>query len=132
MSLSRQRPPFVADERTQLVGWLDQQRALVVWKCEGLSEADAHRAVLPASPVMTMAGLVSHLRWVEHAWFEVLFLGGEAAGPQFADEPEDADFLVGDVPLADLLADYERQVAISNDIIAAHPLDTVGRHPDAG
>lgn len=28
----RQRPPFVADERTQLVGWLDLQRAIVHMK----------------------------------------------------------------------------------------------------
>ena len=56
----------VADERTQLVGWLDLQRALVHYKCEGLSEQDAHRSVLPTSPTMTMAGLVSHLPWVEH------------------------------------------------------------------
>jgi hypothetical protein len=67
--LTRKRPPLAADERTQLVGWLDLQRALVRWKCDGLSEADAHRAVLPASPLMTMAGVVSHLRWAEHCWF---------------------------------------------------------------
>ena len=40
---TRQRPPFVADERTQLVGWLDLQRDIVRWKCQGLSDEDAHR-----------------------------------------------------------------------------------------
>lgn len=49
------------------------QRALVRWKCEGLSEEDAYRPVLPASPLMTVTGLVSHMRWTEHCWFEVLF-----------------------------------------------------------
>ena len=49
---ARSRPPFVADERTQLVGWLDLQRALVYWKCEGLSDTDGRRSVLPASPLM--------------------------------------------------------------------------------
>lgn len=87
MAPPRDRPPFVADERTQLVGWLDMQRALVHWKCEGPSEADSHRSVLPTSPLMTMAGVVSHLRWVEHCWFEVLFLGRPAEGPQFEDGP---------------------------------------------
>jgi hypothetical protein len=67
MTPRRIRPPFLADERTQLVGWLDLQRAIVHWKCAGLSEVDAHRSVLPTSPLMTMAGVVSHLRWVEHA-----------------------------------------------------------------
>jgi uncharacterized damage-inducible protein DinB len=130
VSPPRTRPPFVADERTQLIGWLDLQRALVHWKCEGLSEDDAHRAVLPSSPLMTMAGLVSHLRWVEHCWFEVLFLGRPAAdNPQFGDV-EDADMMVDEIPLAQLLAEYEQQCAASNEIAAAHSLDDVGRHPD--
>jgi hypothetical protein len=129
MALTLNRPPFVADERTQLVGWLDLQRALVRRKCEGLSEADAHRAVLPASPLMTMAGVASHLRWVEHSWFEVLFLSRPAQGPQF-DGVEDADMRVEGIPLARLLDDYERQCEVSNEIIAAHSLDSVGKHPD--
>lgn len=126
----RVRPAFVADERTQLVGWLDLQRAIVHLKCEGLSEADAHRSVLPTSPLMTMAGVVSHLRWVENCWFEVLFLGGPADSPQFQDDPEDADMRVEGIPLAQLLDEYEQQCVVANEIIAAHSLDEVGKHPD--
>jgi Protein of unknown function (DUF664) len=129
MTFPRTRPPFVADERTQLGGWLDLQRAVVRFKCEGLSEEDAHRAVLPASPLMTVAGLVSHLRWTEHCWFQVLFLGeGAEENPQFRDEPEDADWRVDGVPLGTLLADYERQCARSDRIVAAHSLDESGAH----
>ena len=129
MSPLHPRPPRVADERTQLLGWLDLQRRLVRWKCDGLSEEDAHRAVLPPSPLTTMAGLVSHLRWTEHCWFEVLFLGqGQEDNPQFRDEPEDADWRVDDVPLARLLDEYERQCARSDEIVAAHPLDAPGVH----
>jgi hypothetical protein len=130
MTPARNRPPLVADERTQLLGWLDLQRSLVHWKCEGLAAADAHRSVLPTSPLMTVAGIVSHLRWVEQTWFEVLFLGGPADGPQFSDDPEDADMRVDGVPLEQLLADYARQCAVSNEIVAGHGLDDVGRHPD--
>jgi hypothetical protein len=128
MTPVRRRPPFVADERTQLVGWLDLQRAIVHLKCEGLSDADAHRSVLPGSPLMTMAGAVSHLRWAEHCWFEVVFLGRPAAGPQFDDGPEDAGTMVLGQPLGRLLAGYERQCTLSNEIAAAHALDDVGRH----
>lgn len=124
-----QRPPFVGDERTLLMGWYDLQRALVPWKCEGLSEADAHRSLLPMSPLMTVAGIVSHLRWAEQTWFEVLFLGSPDDGPQFSTDPEDADMMVDGVPLAGLLDDYAAQCARSNEIIAAHSLDDVGRHP---
>ncbi|MER5325228.1 DinB family protein [Streptosporangium roseum] len=130
MTPPRDRPPYVADERTQLVGWLDMQRAIIHWKCEGLSDVDAHRPVLPASPLMTMAGVVSHLRWTEHCWFEALFLGRPATGPQFEGEHDDADMMVEGVPLAQLLEEYDRQCAVSNEIIAAHSLDDVGRHPD--
>jgi uncharacterized damage-inducible protein DinB len=130
VTMSRERPPFVADERTQLLGWLDLQRALVPWKCEGLSEDDAHRSVLPTSPHMTMAGLVSHLRWVEHCWFEVIFLNRLSdENPQFG-EVDDADFMVDDVPLEQLLADYEAQCATSNEIVAAHSLDETGTNTD--
>jgi len=122
----------VADERTQLVGWLDLQRALVPWKCEGLPEEDAHRALLATSPLMTVAGLVSHLRWTEHCWFEVLFLGrGAEQNPQFGSE-EDADFRVDGVPLAQLVDEYVRQCAVSDEIIAGAGLDDVGRHPEYG
>jgi uncharacterized damage-inducible protein DinB len=130
MTLPRTRPPFDADERTQLLGWLDMQRALILWKCEGLSEEDAHRSVLSTSPYMTMAGLVSHMRWVEHCWFEVLFLGGPAKGPQFDEGPEDADMMVEGIPLAQLQDEYERQCALSNEIVAGHSLEDAGRHPD--
>jgi uncharacterized damage-inducible protein DinB len=129
MAPSRTRPAYDADERTQLVAWLDMQRAIVQWKCEGLSEADAHRSVLPASPYMTMAGLVSHMRWVEHCWFVVMLLGRPATGP-LLDGPEAADMMVEGVPLARLLEEYDRQCAVSNEIIAAHSLDDVGQNRD--
>jgi uncharacterized damage-inducible protein DinB len=125
----RKRPAYDADERTQLIGWLEMQRAIIHWKAEGLSEADAHRSVLPTSPLMTIAGVVSHMRWVEHLWFEVVLLGRPAEGPQF-EEPEDADMMVDGIPIAQLLEEYDRQCAVSNEIIASHSLDVVGRHPD--
>ena len=126
----RIRPALVADERTLLSGWLDLQRALVHWKCEGLSELEAHRPVLPASPLMTMAGVVSHLRWVEVLWFEILFGGRPAYGPDFEDDREDADMIVDDVPLTRLLAEYEEQCDVSRRIVAEHSLDDVGRNTD--
>ncbi|MFD4694593.1 DinB family protein [Streptomyces sp. NPDC058463] len=128
MPLPRTRPDFTADERSQLVGWLDLQRSIVQWKCEGLSDEDARRSVLPGSPLMTVAGIVSHLRWAEHCWFQVLFLDHPAAGnPQFSGV-EDADFTAEGIPLPQLLAEYDRQCAASNEFIATHALDDIGRN----
>ncbi|HZZ98124.1 MAG TPA: DinB family protein [Jatrophihabitantaceae bacterium] len=133
MIQNRTRPPLIADERTQLIGWLDLQRALLPWKCEGLSEDDAHRAVLPTSPLMTMAGLVSHMRWTEHCWFEVLLLNQPPGGnPQFSGEIEDADLLVDDIPVQQLLDEYARQCERSNEIVAAHSLDEAGSNTEFG
>ena len=61
MPATRTRPPVVADERTQLLGWYDLQRGIVRLKCEGLGDEDAHRSLIPTSPLTTVAGIVSHL-----------------------------------------------------------------------
>ncbi|MER0243182.1 DinB family protein [Streptomyces sp. HSW2009] len=126
----RERPPYTADERTQLIGWLDMQRAIIHWKAAGLSEEDAHRSLLPTSPLMTVAGLVAHLTWVEHLWFEHVFLSRPPRGPRAAAAaPASAEMRVAGVPLAELVAAYEQQCAISNEIIEAHALDDTGRAP---
>ncbi|MGW0854411.1 DinB family protein [Streptomyces sp. NPDC002690] len=129
MTSELKRPPLQADERTALIGWLDLQRQILRWKCEGLSDEDAHRSVVPSSPLMTMAGLVSHMRWTENTWLEVLFLGGdEKQNPSFHETDEDADWRTDGRPLAELLAEYEAQCVRSNEIVAAASLDDVGRH----
>jgi hypothetical protein len=121
---------MTGDERTQLVGWLDLQRALIPWKCEGLSEEDAHRSVLPPSPMMTMAGLVSHLRWVEHTWFEVLMQNAPTDDNPLFGDVDDADMMVADVPIARLIDDYAAQCARSNEIVAAHSLDDLAQNSE--
>jgi hypothetical protein len=123
------RPPLTADERTQLTGWLDHLRSLVRTKCEGLTEADAHRKVLPTSPLMTVAGLVAHLRWVEYSWFSMNLLGTPDTGqtPWTEDGHVDAEMFVDDVPLAQLLDEYDAECARSNEIVAGFDLGDVER-----
>jgi uncharacterized damage-inducible protein DinB len=121
------RPPLTADERTQLTGWLDVQRSFVRMKCEGLSEADAHRQLLPTSPLMTVAGIVAHLRWVEYSWFHLNLAGVPDTGqtPWTEDGHVDAEMFVDDVPLAQLLDEYDAECARSNEIVAGVSLDDV-------
>ena len=81
---------------------------------------------------MTLAGLVSHLRWVEHCWFEVIFSDrGQDENPQFGDV-DDADFEVGDTPLGTLLEEYARACAASDAVIAAASLDDLGQNAEHG
>lgn len=131
MNLYEARPPLVADERTQLIGWLDLQRRVVRRKLEGLRASDEHRAVFPDSPLMTPAGLVSHMRWVEHLWFEVVYLNtSHDENPMERKDVDNAEMRVDGVPLAQLLDDFDAQWTRSNEIIAAHSLDALAQDPE--
>ena len=59
--------PERGGERETLEGFLDFQRASVVWKATGLSDADAARRLLPS--LTTVSGLIRHLADVERSWF---------------------------------------------------------------
>jgi hypothetical protein len=126
------RPPLTSDERTQLTGWLDLQRSFVRMKCEGLSEADAHRKLLPTSPLMTVAGLVAHLRWNEYSWFQLNVAGVPDTGqtPWTEGGHVDAEMFVDDIPLAQLLDEYDAECARSNATIADLSLDALEKGAD--
>lgn len=135
--MTRTDSPPTWDERTQLTTFLDYTRATALAKCEGLAQEDARKAPLPGSPLMTLAGVVNHLRWVEYYWFEVVFLGGEDEGPWTDEDPDREMRIAVDMPLADVLTDYEKQCVRYRELVAAHDLDTPakrphsdGRHPD--
>ncbi|RFU42047.1 DinB family protein [Actinomadura logoneensis] len=126
--MERLHVPGGGDERVRLTGFLQQQRVNVHRKCDGLSDELAHKHLLAAtSPLMSVAGVVSHLRWVEHWWFEHILLDEPERAP-WSDEDIDAEFRVDDVPLARLLDDYTRQCARTDEIIASLPLDHPAAH----
>lgn len=127
MSATRSRPPRATDERTQLLGWYDLQRGIVRLKCEGLSDADAHRAVIPTSPLMTPAGIVSHLAHCEDLWFREVLLGTPGEGPGFGpDAGEDDEFRVEGEPMEVVLARYEAACARTDAALAERSLDDTG------
>jgi uncharacterized damage-inducible protein DinB len=119
--------PSSWDERTILTTFLDYARDTVRAKCAGLSNADARRAPLPGSPLMTISGLVSHLRWVESAWIEQTLLGGTIDAPWTAGDPDREFRIAVTVPLAQLLADYRAACARHRDLVASLDLDTPSR-----
>ncbi|GAA3396000.1 DinB family protein [Streptomyces roseoviridis] len=124
--------PPAWDERTQLTTFLDYARDTARAKCEGVSAEDARKAPLPGSPLMTISGLISHLRWVEHWWLDVVFLDGELQGPlaEATDEDPDPEMRTAvDVPLPRLLAEYEEQSARLRRLVADHDLDTKALRP---
>jgi hypothetical protein len=125
MPATRTRPAFDADSRTALLGWYDLQRGIIKMKCEGLSDEDAHRVVIPTSPLMTVAGVLAHCTWAEQLWFEHAFLGRSFAGPGW-DGVDDSEFVVAGRSLNELLTAYDEQCARTDEVIAAHALSDRG------
>ena len=116
------------DERTILTTFLDYVHA----KCEHLAEAHARRAPLPGSPLMTLAGLVNHLRWVEYFWFQVMLLGEEDHGPWTEEDPDREMRIAVAVPIAQLLDEYKAQCGRYRDLVASLDLDTPSKRPVDG
>jgi uncharacterized damage-inducible protein DinB len=115
--------PAEPGERAALLTFLDYTRATVHAKCEGLSDTDARKSPLPGSPLMTVAGLVSHVRWVEYSWIQTVFLGEEDAGPWTEEDPDREMRIALDIPLSQLLAEYEAQCAQYRTLLEGYDLD---------
>ena len=125
--MERVDKPKTADEHTTVEAFLDWYRATVCLKVSGLSEANAHRAIVPSS-LTTCAGIVRHLTWVERKWFRQV-LEGETLNPPRP--PGDEDFIVTEQDsLTELLRDYEEECENSRRLSANWKLDELARHPD--
>ena len=129
--MTRTDTPTAWDERTTLTTFLDYVRATAHDKCAGLSDEDAARSLLPSSPLMTIGGLVNHLRWVEYSWIQTRFLGEEDEGPWTEEEPDREMTLGAQLPLAQVLAEYEAQCDRYRELVAGLDLDALAAQPDA-
>ncbi len=126
--MTRTDVPSSWDERATLTTFLDYTRATVRAKCEGISDEDARKAPLPDSPLMTVAGLVNHVRWVEYWWIQVMLLGEEDTAAPWTREDPDREFRVAlDFPLAQLLDEYDAQSARYRELVASLDLDTMSK-----
>jgi uncharacterized damage-inducible protein DinB len=116
--------PAAFDERTTLTQFLQYVRLTVHAKCVDLSQSDAAKTPLPGSPVMSVTGLVSHLRWVEAFWIDVIFLGQPNQWPGTDDDSELQMRHGLERPLADLLDEYAAQAARTDEVVASRAWDT--------
>lgn len=115
--------PPAWDERTQLTTFLDYARDTTRTKCQDVSAENARKALLPGSPLMTMSGVVNHLRWVEYYWFQVVLLGEEDLGPWTDEDPDREMRIAVDFPLPQLLDEYAEQSARYRELVAGSDLD---------
>ena len=115
--------PDTWEERATLLAMLQYTRDTAAAKCEGLDPAGASAAPLPGSPLMSIGGVVNHLRWVEHSWVETRFVDGPDLGP-WTDESPDQEFVDGaTLPLAEVLEGYAEQARRTEELIAGLDLD---------
>jgi uncharacterized damage-inducible protein DinB len=120
--------PKTGDEKTTLLAYLDQHRAALVRKVEGLTDAQAKASPVPSGT--SLFGLVAHLTMVERWWFAAVVADLDPEFP-WTDEDPDADWSgPAGASLADLVRLYEEECARSRTIIAGVDLDapTSTRH----
>ncbi len=121
--------PTTWDERTTLLTMLAYTRACALVHLDGLDPTAIGAAPLPTSPLMSIGGVLNHLRWVEHSWIETRFVGGPDLGPWTDDEP-DKEFSDGALMSADALRlGYVEQAAVTDRLITDLDLDAVSVVP---
>lgn len=116
-------PPF-GDEREMLIAFLDQQRATLIWKLDGLSEAQL-RAPNDVTG-FSLLGLLKHLIGVERTWFQERLMGEHVDG-----QPNDETAWVPgrDESFELLILQYREAGRRSNDIARTLPMDHRTRRP---
>jgi uncharacterized damage-inducible protein DinB len=118
-----------AGERAVLETFLDRYRAVVVSKVAGLSDVDARRSLVPSGT--SIGGLVKHLRWVEHGWFQQLL--AEQRGTNKRDHDRRWEFrLEPDETLAGIVAEYAAACARSRAVAAGFALADTVPHDHSG
>jgi uncharacterized damage-inducible protein DinB len=118
----RPEPPGDGDERATIDGFLELQRATVVYKATGLSDSDAARRLLPS--LTTVSGLIRHLADVERSWFREVMDGEQNIAYRWSDEDPDGEFRVTEADSLDaILADYVDAVAESRAVQQRYAFD---------
>ena len=125
---NRPEPPSTGDERDTLAGFLDFQRATLLWKLEGLDDEQVRRAMVPSGT--SLLGIVKHLAYVERSWFQGVWAGQEISLPWTEEDP-DADWRIEpEETTGQVVALYDDECDRSREIVAkASSLGEVVEHP---
>jgi hypothetical protein len=117
----------VRQDKALLLSYLDRQRDHVLGILDGLSEEQLRRPVLPSG--WSCLGMMKHLALAdEHYWFRCI-VAGESL--DFFPEERNSEWRVGPAEsAADIFTLYRDEIARSNEIIAATPLDVPPRQKD--
>ncbi len=121
-----ERTPRSGTEKELLLAFLNQNRAIMTWKTEGMSDEAARTS--PFASDTSMIGMLQHLAIVEKSWFQDVFAGRDVDYGFDFDSDRDAEWhLSGTETLAAAIAAYEDAVAASNEIIAGSDLEEMSQ-----
>jgi Protein of unknown function (DUF664) len=111
-----------------LEAFLNYQRDTLLWKVSGLNDDQLCKVWTPSG--LCLLGIVKHLAYVEHNWFQGRFMGQGLLTPWTDDDP-DADFRIEpDETTAPVIGFYRAQTAESSRIVAgADSAETMARDP---
>jgi len=117
--------PLVGNEKETLHAlFLRKQRAVMLWKLEGLNDEELRRPMVPSGT--NLLGMVKHLAAVEYGWFCPTF-GVETEPLPFDENDPDADLRVNpDESTRDILDFYSRAQTAVDAVIDDHDLDDTG------
>ena len=111
---------FIGTEKELLLAFLDQQREVVLWKLDGLTDDQLRQRPLTPSGLYLL-GLVKHLAAVEQYWLCELFAG--PAEPVSLAASDDVEIDEGET--TDSVLDYyTRARAVSDRTITELDLDS--------
>ncbi len=118
------RVPYTGTEKESLVASLGRHRDVVLWKLEGLEDAQLRQPMTPSGT--SMLGLVKHMASVEYGWFCDTFERPSDPVPFDPDDP-DADWRVEPDDTVESIVDYyQRARAASDEVIAEMDVEAMG------
>ena len=122
--------PAAVAERATVMKVLRNARLSVRARCVDLSDPDADKTPLSTSPAMSIAGIVSHLRWGEAFWIDVMFRGQPNRWPG-TDRDSELQMRTGHGrPLSELLDEYAAQTAHTDEVLASQGWDALAAARD--
>jgi uncharacterized damage-inducible protein DinB len=114
--------PIAGEEKDVLAGFLDHYRRTMLDICEGLTDEQLKRPMVPSGT--SLLGMVKHLAWVERGWFTETIAGEEVEYPFDFDADPDADLRAEADETKEEIFDLYRQACDeSRSVLAAVSLD---------
>jgi uncharacterized protein DUF664 len=110
-------------EAEQLTVFLDAHREILRATLDGLTEDEARARLVPSRT--TLLGLVKHATFLQLVWFGEAVTGTPRTRLGLPAAAEDSFAVTEADTIASVLADYDRAVARTREVAAAHDLDEV-------